>query len=188
MLGMALCLLITSNPGKAADGKDVRATIDKLAQTAARDPANLPREAAKAAQSMEEIEEMMNLFRKRTKSGKGGFGVGPTPTGMPDDGIEARLINLGKKPLDKEQIAREAPALLQMAHRTMAIAQVALSKAPVKKEGNKDPRDWKEYAGRMIKSTQELTRAIEAQDPADLKKAAAGVNTACTNCHTKFRD
>ncbi len=154
-LGMALWLLLISSTGRAEDDKELRATIDKLAQTAVKDPVILSKEAARVAQSLDDILPMMNLLRKRTSSGKGGFGVGPTPTGAPDDGIEARLVNLAKNPLDKDQVAKESPALLQMAHRTLVIAQIALAKAPTKKESGKDPKDWKDYAGQMIKSTQE---------------------------------
>jgi cytochrome c556 len=75
-----------------------------------------------------------------------------------------------------------------MAYRTAVLAEIILAKAPAKKEGDKDPKDWKEYAGEMSKSAQELGKAITAQELADLKKAAFNVNAACANCHGKFRD
>jgi hypothetical protein len=183
-----MLLTATSNLCVSAQEKGIRETIDKMAQLASKDPAALRKEATEVAKGLENIGELMKLFQKRTTSGKGGWGLGPKPTGMADDGIEARLQNLGRRPLAKDQLNQDAEILLQMANRTTVIAEIALAKAPTKKEGDKDPKDWKKYAEEMIKSAQDLSKAISAKEPGDLKKAAFNLNAACTNCHEKFRD
>jgi len=72
--------------------------------------------------------------------------------------------------------------------RATAVAEIALAKTPKKKDGEKDPKDWKEYSEEMIKQSRELRKAIEAADPKAVKVTANKLNASCTNCHGKFRD
>src|SRR5581483_4818202 len=101
--------------------------VDKLAALAAKDPAELHKKAAEYAKNVDDLGDVMNLLKKRTKDG-GGVGVGPQPTGKPDDGIEARIQNYGKKAPSKEQLTKDKDALLQMVDRTTAVAEIALGK------------------------------------------------------------
>jgi soluble cytochrome b562 len=162
--------------------------VDKLADVAAKNPAELPKKAAEYAKNVDALEDVMNLMKKRMKNGKGGYGVGPKPTGAQDDGIEVRIQNFGKRSPNAAQLKKDKDALMQMVHRTTAIAEIALAMTPKKKEGDKDPKDWKEYANEMIKQSQALGKAIEAADPKAVKDTANRLNASCTNCHGKFRD
>jgi hypothetical protein len=174
--------------GQAADEKGPREDVDKLAALAAKDPAELHKKAEAYAKNLDALEDVMNLMKKRMKDGKGGVGVGPNPTGAPDDGIEARIQNFGKRSPGAAQLKKDKDDLLQMVDRTTAIAEIALGKTPAKKMGDKDPKDWKEYSEEMIKQSRDLRKAIEAADPKAVKDTASRLNASCTNCHGKFRD
>jgi hypothetical protein len=174
--------------GQAADDKGPREDVDKLADLAAKNPADLQKQAAAYAKNLDSLEDVMNLMKKRMKNGKGGVGVGPNPTGQMDDGIEARIQNLAKKSPSADVLKKQAADLKQMLYRTKAIGAIALAKAPAKKVGDKDPKDWKQYSEDMIKEADALAKAIDAADPKAVKDAAAKLNSSCTECHGKFRD
>jgi hypothetical protein len=182
VLALGIVFLATSQAANEA------ADVDKLADVAAKSPADLPKKAAEYAKNVDALEDVMNLMKKRMKNGKGGYGVGPKATGAQDDGIEVRIQNFGKRSPGAAQLKKDKDALMQMVHRTSAIAEIALAMTPKKKEGDKDPKDWKEYANEMIKQSQALGKAIEAADPKAVKDTANRLNASCTNCHGKFRD
>jgi soluble cytochrome b562 len=172
--------------GRADDDKGPREDVDKLAGLA-KDPAELHKKAEAYAKNLDDLGDVMNLFKKRMKDGSGGFGVGPKATGKPDDGIEARIQNWGKKAPTKDDMAKDKDALLQMVNRTTAIAEIALAKPPKAAPG-KAPKDWKDYSEEMIKQSRELGKAIEAGDAKAVKDTASRLNSTCNDCHGKFRD
>ena len=175
--------------GQAADDKGPREEVDKLAAVAAKSPDELQKKADAFAKNLDSLEDVMNLMKKRTRDGKSpGVGIGPTATNAPDDGIEARIQNMGKKSPTAAQLKKDKDDLMQMVNRTKAIAAITIAKTPKKKEGDKDPKDWKEYREEMAKQADALGKAIEAADPKAVKDAASKLNGSCTNCHGKFRD
>src|SRR5947209_5717625 len=109
--------------GQAADDKGPREDVDKLAGVGAKDPADLHKKAEEYAKNLDALEDVMNLLKKRMKDGTGGYGIGPKPTGAPDDGIEARIQNWGKKAPTAAQLKKDKDDLLQMMDRTLAIAE-----------------------------------------------------------------
>ncbi|HZT82992.1 MAG TPA: cytochrome c [Gemmataceae bacterium] len=185
--GLALGLVFLTG-GRAADDKGPRQEVDKLAAVAAQNPADLQKKADAYAKDVDSLEDVMNLLKKRKKDGTGGYGIGPTPTGQADDGIEARIQNYAKKAPTAAVLKKEKDDLIQAMHRTRAVAAIAIAKTPKKKEGDKDPKDWKEYSDEMVKQTDALEKAIESGDPKAVKDAASRLNGSCTNCHGKFRD
>jgi soluble cytochrome b562 len=181
--------LVFLSGGQAADDKGPREDVDKLAEVAAKSPADLQKKADAFAKNLESLEDVMNLLKKRMKDGKGGFGIGKVPTGDPSDGIEIRIQNMSKgRPVTTAQLKKDKDDLIQMLNRTKAIGAIALAKAPAKKVGDKDPKEWKEYSEEMIKQADEMAKAIEAGDGKAVKDAASRLNGSCTNCHGKFRD
>jgi hypothetical protein len=164
--------------------QSLRETIDRLAALAAKDPAALTKEAEAFAKTHDSLQEIMNLFKRRSQTGKGGWGIGPTPTGRSDDGIEARIENLARKGPLTDQITRDADVLVQMSYRTAAIGEIARFKAP-KKESEKE---WKECASLLVKEALELAKALAAKDDRAVKEAAGRISASCRNCHGKFRD
>jgi hypothetical protein len=171
---------------QAADDKGPREDVDKLAALAAKDPADLHKKAEAYAKNLDSLEDVMNLLKKRMKNGNGGFGIGPKPTGQPNDGIEARIQNWGKKAPGAAEL-KDKDALVQMTERTQAIGEIALAKPPKAAPG-KDPKEWREYSEEMIKGSADLRKAIEGGDPKAIKDVANKLNSSCTNCHGKFRD
>lgn len=193
VVGLGLTVAVAA-PVPPDDDKALRETIDQLAEVAAKNPDNLRKEATAAAKKigkMDDIADEMYLLKKRMLKGEkvtGGWGVGAKPTGKPDDGIEARLINLGKKAPTAAELSRDAADLEQLAYRVAAIAEITLIKAPTKKQGNKDPKDWKEQSEEMSKAALEFAKAVKTKNPKTVKEAASKLNASCTNCHGIFKD
>ena len=183
-------LLAAVGPTRASDKEALRAKLDKMAAVAAADPKAAATEAQAFAKGLDEegFTEVMDLFRKRTKEGKGGWGVGAKPTGMPDDGMEARIQNLSRKPLGKADLDKLQADLAQMAYRTAVIGEITIAKTPAKKVGEKDPKDWKEYSQEMVSSAYNLAKALKAGEPKMIREASGKLNSSCSNCHGKFRD
>jgi cytochrome c556 len=130
----------------------------------------------------------MNFMKRRdtAKNKSKVFGIGDPAGSIKPDGIEARLLILGK--INKGQLDKESSALVIMGNRIAAIAEIAKAKVPEKDEGSKKKKDWLEWAGTMEQGAIELAGAARAKNLADLKKAAAKLNSACANCHGVFRD
>ena len=55
------------------------------------------------------------------------------------------------------------------------------AKTPLKKEGNKDPKDWTKWSKEMIEASEALAKAAKAKNVADVKKAATTLNSSCSN-------
>jgi hypothetical protein len=129
----------------------------------------------------DDLDTIMHSYKPRDK---GGIGVGPKGK---SDGIEIKLNNLGKKPLAKMQLDKEADELIKVAHINAAIADITKLYVP-KPKGGKGPKEWNEYAEAMKKSSLEFAKAVKSGDPKAVQKAANNVNASCTNCHSDFRD
>lgn len=187
-LSLGACLLMASNPGQAADDEmaAARKIIDKLTASVTKDPAAARKEAVEIAKTLDTLEHIMYLYKKRDADG---YGVGAKPGEIMPDGIEAKIQNMGRgKPMSAAQLEKEGPALIEMVQRTIAIGEITLAAAPKKKVGEKDPKDWKEYTEEMIKSSHELIKAIKAKDGKAVKAVVSQLNSSCNNCHGKFRD
>jgi hypothetical protein len=179
---------MASNPGQAADDEmaAARKIIDKLTASVTKDPAAARKEAVEIAKTLDTLEHIMYLYKKRDADG---YGVGAKPGEIMPDGIEAKIQNMGRgKPMSAAQLEKEGPALIEMVQRTIAIGEITLAAAPKKKVGEKDPKDWKEYTEEMIKSSHELIKAIKAKDGKAVKAVVSQLNSSCNNCHGKFRD
>jgi cytochrome c556 len=132
-----------------------------------------------------ELGDVMQAFKPRSK---GGLGVGPTPDTIKPDGIEQKFIDLGKskRGLTKADLSKQGDALAQAAEATKAISEIAVFY--VDKDGKKNPTKWKQFAGEMKTSAQELAAAAHKGDPEAIKKAVNKVNASCNDCHADFRD
>jgi hypothetical protein len=174
--------------GRAADEKEPRDEVDRLAGMAAKDSPDLRKSAQAYAKDVEDLGDVMNLFKKREKGNKGGYGIGAKPApGDQADGIEARIQNMAKKAPDKDTLKKEKDDLKQAMDRATAIGEIALAKPPEKAPG-KDPKDWQKLAEDMVKEAKNTRKAIDSGDPKAVKEAAVKLNGTCTDCHGKFRD
>lgn len=188
IMAIGLGWLTITNPTNADDQGNLRAAIQKMADAIDKDDAaGAAKMAADVAKSIE-LEEAMNFMKRRdtAKNKAKVFGVGDPAGSIKPDGIEAKLLVLGK--ISKGQFDKESSALLIMGNRIAAIAEIAKAKAPEKDEGAKKKKDWLEWVGTMESGAIELAGAARSKNLADLKKAAAKLNSACANCHGVFRD
>jgi hypothetical protein len=178
---------LASGAGPAADSKGALKDIESTAVEFEKGNVDAGKKAAKEIAGKYELDDAMHAFGLRTK---GGVGYGEKPGQFTPDGIEAKLINLGKakEARIKSDLANESKALTRAAYVSMVLGYVATDKGPLKKEGNKDPKDWAKWSKDMIDASEALAKAAKAQNPADVKKAATSLNSSCNNCHGVFRD
>ncbi len=142
----------------------------------------LKQRADAVAKSIEGLDDVMNLLKLRAR---GGLGLGNTPGAIAPDGMEAKVVNLSKRPLTQPQLAKESKELVRLAYVNAAIAQVSESRTDA--DGSKDPKAWQKWSVDMRQAALELADAAQAMDPVRVKAAAKKLNTSCTECHDKFR-
>jgi soluble cytochrome b562 len=123
---------------------------------------------------------------KPRESKEKGFGVGKAGEVNPD-GIELKLIDLGRDLISANKMKKEKDALDEMAYRIKAIAHVAEFLPPAKNKGMATKAKWAEYVKGMQESAVEFEKAVQTDSPSELKKAASKVNANCNNCHTIFK-
>ena len=168
----------------AADD-DAKTTVPKIAAALEKnDAADAKKQAAALAKSAE-IEDVMHVFSLRRSKG---LGVGTKPDAIKPDGIEAKIMDLAKKPLPQEQLNTQADALLQMAYVSAAIGEVAHAKPPEKDEGKKKKSDWLKWSTDMRDSALQFAVAVKDKKPASVQKAATKLYGSCTQCHGVFKD
>jgi hypothetical protein len=176
--------LWVSMSGAAADD-DAKATVSKIAAALEKDDKADAQKQAAALASKAEIEDVMHVFSLRRSKG---LGVGSKPGTIMPDGIEAKIMDMAKKPMDAKKLAEEADALVQMGYVAAAVGQVAHAKPPEKDEGKKKKSDWLKWSKAMNEAALEFATTVKGKKPADVHKAALKLNASCTNCHTVFKD
>lgn len=140
---------------------------------------------ALAAAMKKKYEDLAPIMHAYKPSPKGGIGVGKKAAG---DGIELKIINLGKRALSAANLGKEKDDIVKMAYINAAIAEVTYLYGPAKPKGGKGPKDWKQHTDDQLKASLELAKAVKAGEAAKIKTAANNLNNACNNCHTDFRD
>src|SRR6185369_11522326 len=99
--------------GNAGDDAAVKAAVLKIADALRKgDKEAAATQAEALAKKVEKLEDVMNLFKPRKK---GGLGVGKAGVVTPD-GIELKLITLGRDAPAGAAMAKEGPALEDMAY------------------------------------------------------------------------
>jgi cytochrome c556 len=161
-------------PGGNAQ-KDILDLADMLANGK-----NIGARAAALKKKYEDLEQIMNSYKP---GNKGGIGYGKKK-----EGIELKLIAMGKEALAAGALKKEKDDLLKMAYINLAIAEVASHYAPAKPKAGKGAAQWKKYTSDQKKAVAELVKAINASSPAKVKAAANDINSACNGCHADFRD
>lgn len=184
--GLALAFALgTSTVAVAIQGKKgALEALDKLAKKTK--DASFSEDCKKAAGSLE-LDPVMHSFKPRAR---GGFGVGGKAGLVPanQDGIEAYLPALSKKGLAAADAGKLADPILEMANRVLAIAEVSDNLWPESKESAKSKKKWLELNLLMKDGAKELAEAVSTKNYAGVKKAAAKLNTSCSECHSTFRD
>jgi hypothetical protein len=169
-------------PTKAADEKDVRGAVLRLATAIEKHQTQEAGKQADAlAKGIEELADVMLLMSIPPPRGPG------IPIERPFNatgwtGIEALLGDLAKRSKDQPVLKQRAGELRRVAFITAAIAEVARRKLP-----DKDQQEWKAWAEGMRKGALELAAAVKEQNPEAVQAAARRLENNCNSCHEKFR-
>ncbi len=184
VFGLGL-LAIGLTTARALDDKD-----DKEVKAAQKDVLDLCKEIAggknvssRAAEIKKKYEDLNTVMHAYKPKAKGGIGFGSNPK----DGIETKVISLGKR-VPAGSLDKEGPELIRMANINIAIAEIAKHYAPAKPKGGKGKKDWETHLADQKKESQDLIKAVKAKDYKAVKAAANNLNNACNNCHSDFRD
>lgn len=180
ILAATLAVYLTDRAVAGGD-KALHGSIKKLAATIKK--GDDVKSDAESLAKKEEVEEIMEVFKPRKK---GGIGVG-APGAVTPDGIELKLINLGRDAPSPAALGKEAAALEEMAYIVAAVAKVTHAKAPTSNQGKKTVKDWKQWSSDMHDASIKLAEAAKSKSASDVKTAASKVNAACNSCHSVFR-
>lgn len=187
--GLALtavgAFLLTQGGGAAQPDKELAAAMDKVVEAFQKgDKDGAKKHAEAVAKKIEEVHEVMDLFRPRNK---GGWGVGDKAGAIVPDGIEQMLLKVGRDAPAKGTMEKQAAALEQLGYRVAAIAEVAIAKAPKQNKGKQLVKDWVEWSKDTRDAALQFAAAAKMKSGADVKAAAGKANNACNACHTIFR-
>ena len=177
---VALSLGIWSLATAADDNKDANDALVKLAEAIEKkDDAGIK----KASEALKKV-DLDKIMKAMALPKNGGLGVGAAK-----EGIEAKLIALGKKAMDAKALAKDADSLAKACYVMAAIAEVSKDKCPVtKKQGDKDPKMWVKWSEDMKAASIELATTLKGGKPDMVKTVASKLNSSCNNCHSPFRE
>lgn len=180
-----LGLVYVSGPVHAAQDGDVPATIKKIgAMIQKGDDAGAKKAAAAAGKKIEELGDLMHMFRPRNK---GGLGVGEKAGANPaKDGIEVMLRDLARDV--PGGVAKQADALEITGYWIAALGEVSHAKAPTKDAGKKTKKAWQGWSDDMRAAGIAFAKAAKGKGAQEIKTAAAKVNASCNNCHSVFKE
>jgi hypothetical protein len=162
-----MALLITALVGLTSSAGNQGNPLEKIVKDIADDIKAGNMEAARkkaiaAARNIEEPNGLMELFKKK------GLGVGP------------KLEGLAKVP--------NAKTASEISHLAAAMAELTRAKVPTKDgPGVKTKKAWIAEADNLQKASLDLAKAAAKNDAKGMKAAAEKANTACINCHSKFK-
>ena len=182
LCSLAVCgLFLTSNitnAGSAAELKKKVLDLAALVKGGKEKAKDADKMAAAIAKKEGEVYYVMLLHKP---SNKKGLGVGK---GIVPDGIELKLRAMSRDLMSTQKLKNEAEALTNMAYNIKAINMIAHKLPP--RQALK-AKEWLKYCTETDKACGELVAAIKSGSTAEVKKAAASINTNCNNCHSKFR-
>jgi hypothetical protein len=182
VLSLGLFLHLAGD-GSAGD-PEIKSGIVKIAGLIEKGDNSAATAQAKAlAKKVEDIDDVMGVFKPRTKKG---VGVGKKPGAIQPDGIELQLNKISRDAPSQISANKDAEGFEQMAYVIAAVADVAMVKAP-KDEGKKKSKDWVKWAKEMRDAAPELATAAKSKSPAEIQKAATKINNACNSCHSVFK-
>jgi len=189
-LGLLALGLVITLAGRSTGGEEkykksvlkIAAAIEKGNSAAAQAEAKA---LAKSLKDFDEIEDVMSVFKLREKNG---IGVGTKPNAIIPDGIELKLLAIGRDAPGQATVNKEAEALEKMSYVIAAVAEVAIARPPDKDEGKKKKKDWLEWSASMEKAALDLAAAAKTKNPTAIRNAAAKLNSNCNECHGTFRD
>lgn len=169
-----------SSRGTAADDKEIRDAVNKMADAIEKFDGSAAQRGAQALQKAD-LDVIMEIFKLRSK---GGLGLGAANSIKPD-GIEAKIQALDKTAPTPKEAESDSAALTRAGYIAAAIAQAVVNKVPTDKK--KQEAQWKMMANEMSKAGMDFATAAKSKDAAKLHKAAKDLNNSCIKCHDVFR-
>jgi hypothetical protein len=163
-----------------------RPDVLRLADSLDRDEDEIERQAQAVAEK-HDLGSVMGVFKPRDK---GGVGVGAKPDTILPDGIELKLLLLGKEPLTPKALEAQRDDLIHAAKVALAVSRAApLYASQYTGHGTlRAKRDWVLYCKDMNSAAQDWIDAMNRDDFKALKKAGADLNRSCNDCHGDFRE
>jgi cytochrome c' len=131
---------------------------------------------------LEDVERLMKIRRV------GGLGFDPPGRPGNPDGIELKMIKLTLRPLTAAELDADGAELARAAAVTAGMADLLDAYAPTKKEGKRDPKDWKAHTDEMRAGAADLEGAAKARDAKGVRAAAVRLFGSCSACHEVFRE
>lgn len=179
-------IYVTSPSYAREEGKDPVETAKKIAAEIQKgNAAGAKKLAEGAAKQFEEVSDLMHLFRPRNKGGLGwGAKAGANPA---TDGLEKKIQEFAKAV--PATAAAQVDANLEAASYLAALTELTHTKVPSKDAaGGKTKKAWTGFTNDMHEGVTAFTKAAEKKDAAAMSKAASKINSACVNCHSKFKE
>ena len=166
--------------------KDLKSTVAKIADALKAGDKDLAKKlAVAAAKNIDEIGDVMHMFRPREK---GGMGIGPKTfgTNKAKDGIEITLRDLARDV--PSNLAKQADAFEATGYYIAAIAELSTAKSWPKDSGKKTKKAWNEYSEEMTNLGIAFAKAANGKGAQQIKTAAAKLNENCNRCHSIFKE
>ena len=171
--------------GRAGEDKAIVDGVNKIADALEKgDKATATKLAQGLAKKLEDVEGLMSLFKPRTKKG---LGVGPKAGVITPDGIEIKLLAMGRDAPSQATLNKEADALVRMAYITAAIGEVAVHAPLDRDQGKKTKKAWIAYSKEMIEAVPQFAAAAKSKSPNDVKTATTKLVGSCNRCHEIFK-
>jgi IMP dehydrogenase/GMP reductase len=173
--------VILAGQGSAGQANALKDSVLKIAAAIKMgDTAGAEMQATALAKKIEDLGDLMDLFKKRDK---GGIGVGSKAGVVVPDGIETKLISMEKNALSAAALKTEGGPLEEMGYVIAAMAKIAKLKPAAKAKG----KDWNGWCDEVAASGVKLSAAAKSQGAADLKAIAKKINASCNACHSAYR-
>lgn len=186
MLAALTGLIYVTGPTYAQGEKEPDVAAKKIiAAIKAGKLADAKKIAVDSAKLIEETSEIMHLYRPRSKGGLGwGSKQGANPA---TDGLEKKIQEFAKGvPVT---IAMQSENNLEAAAQLAAMTELVLAKTPTKDAaGGKTKKAWVGFTEDMREGITAFEKAAAKKDNIAMAKAASKINSACVNCHSKFKD
>jgi len=188
VLAAVVGLVFLSGPTQAAgDGKDIPATVKKIGEMfKKKDAKGAATHAAASIKNIEELSELMKMFKTRNKEG---LGIGEKALTNPSkDGIEVYLRDLARDV--PANVAKQADALELTGYWIAAMGELSIAQEGKGKVGGskKTKKAWVGWSADMRDAGLAFAKAAQSKGGQEIKTAASKVNATCNNCHSVFKE
>ena len=179
-----------SSPTQAAQEKDIKVAVQKIADAIKKDDKDgakkLAAATAKDKALVDDLIDVMRMFKLRKKLG---LGVGAQPLqNEAKDGIEAAIRELAKGP--PGGFAKNLPAYEEMGYHIAALGELSaagIAHAPIG-AGKKNKKAWADMSEEMRVAGLAFAKAAAGKNAKNIQDAASKVNENCNKCHSIFKD